>query len=296
MALKPQDIFIALKLLLEGQGVGYASLANFLGMSASEVHAGVGRLGQARLLMPGAKQVRRQPLCEFILHGLPYVFPAHQGEMVRGMPTAWAAPVFGGKIVFGGQPPPVWPDLQGTARGEAVEPLYRRRPGSGAARSGLVRSSRSYRCIADRARRERSFAADAIAERFKIRCRRLMSSPCRLSPTAWPALACLLPLSAARSSAFSWMIPRPGPGRQTTSTSSSEWRPRSAIPMLRPASEDAEFDHDVRPRAPKCRWVLGEVTVSIMPTDGTALGLNTLWFNEALSSATEREFGHLSFG
>ncbi len=52
------------------------------------------------------------------------------------------------------------------------------------------------------------------------------------------------------------------------------------------------FDHDMRKDAPKCRWVLGNLTVDIMPTDGAFLGLNTAWFKEALESAEVREFAH----
>ncbi len=52
------------------------------------------------------------------------------------------------------------------------------------------------------------------------------------------------------------------------------------------------FDHDMREGAPLCRWVLGNLTVDIMPTEGADLGLNTAWFKEALATATEREFAH----
>lgn len=48
------------------------------------------------------------------------------------------------------------------------------------------------------------------------------------------------------------------------------------------------FDHDMREGAPRCRWVLGNLTVDIMPADGGFLGLNTAWFREALESATLR--------
>ena len=51
------------------------------------------------------------------------------------------------------------------------------------------------------------------------------------------------------------------------------------------------FDHDMRPGAPLCRWVLDSLMVDIMPTEGKFLGLNTSWFKEALETATEREFG-----
>ena len=48
------------------------------------------------------------------------------------------------------------------------------------------------------------------------------------------------------------------------------------------------FDHDMREGAPRCRWVLGNLTVDIMPADGGFLGLNTAWLREALKSATLR--------
>lgn len=47
-----------------------------------------------------------------------------------------------------------------------------------------------------------------------------------------------------------------------------------------------KFDHDTRQGAPRCRWVLGDLTVDIMPAEGDYLGLNTAWFLEALASAT----------
>jgi predicted nucleotidyltransferase len=52
------------------------------------------------------------------------------------------------------------------------------------------------------------------------------------------------------------------------------------------------FNHDKREGTPPCRWVLGNLTVDIMPTDGAHLGLNTAWFKEALATATEQEFAH----
>lgn len=55
---------------------------------------------------------------------------------------------------------------------------------------------------------------------------------------------------------------------------------------------ELKFSHDMREGAPKCRWVLGDLTVDIMPTDGAALGLNTAWFKEVLAAATERVFAH----
>jgi predicted nucleotidyltransferase len=54
------------------------------------------------------------------------------------------------------------------------------------------------------------------------------------------------------------------------------------------------FDHDMREGEPRCRWVLGNLTVDIMPTEGAFLGLNTAWFKEALATAVSRKFAHIS--
>jgi hypothetical protein len=71
-----------------------------------------------------------------------------------------------------------------------------------------------------------------------------------------------------------------------------------AVTALRYADVEARLrqlglSHDVRQGAPKCRWVLGNLTVDIMPTEGDFLGLNTAWFTEALATASERTFGHV---
>ncbi|EIP98900.1 protein of unknown function (DUF1814) [Opitutaceae bacterium TAV1] len=55
---------------------------------------------------------------------------------------------------------------------------------------------------------------------------------------------------------------------------------------------ELDFDHDMRQGAPRCRWVLGNLTVDIMPAEGDFLGLNTAWFKESLATASERSFGH----
>ena len=168
MPIKPQDIVLALKLFVDGEDNGYMALSKSLGVSASEVHAGVRRLTDARLLIPGTKRVCRQPLCELLVHGVAYIFPVHLGSVVRGMPTAWAAPVFGGKVVSGDQMPPVWRDIEGTVMGEAVEPLYPSVPGAARRDPALYDLLALVDAIRIGRARERSMAADAIAERLRV--------------------------------------------------------------------------------------------------------------------------------
>jgi len=166
MKLKPQDVMLALKLSLSNGADGYVPLSNSLGISVSEIHAGVKRLTDARLLVPGTKRIRRQLLRELLLHGVAYVFPAHLGAVVRGMPTAWAAPPFGGKIVGGAQLPPVWPDPEGEVQGEALEPLYKSAPAAARRDPALYDLLALVDAFRIGRARERSIAAEGITERL----------------------------------------------------------------------------------------------------------------------------------
>ncbi len=130
MVTKPQDIVVALKLTLGADDTSYAGMGKALGMSASEVHAAVRRLIEARLIDPETKKVRLTALRNFLVHGVPYAFPASPKEVTRGMPTAWAAPAMAGKISSSDQLPPVWPDSEGRVQGTSIQPLYSSVPGA----------------------------------------------------------------------------------------------------------------------------------------------------------------------
>ena len=130
MVTKPQDIVVALKLTVDADHSSYAGMGKALGMSASEVHAAVRRLVEARLIDPETKKVRLVALRNFLVHGLPYAFPAIPKEITRGMPTAWASPAMSGKISSSEQLPPVWPDPEGRVQGASVQPLYPSVPGA----------------------------------------------------------------------------------------------------------------------------------------------------------------------
>ena len=124
MQLKPQDVLVSLKLAaLRGAPWTYASLAEQLGMSPSEVHAATKRAVRAGLLLQD-RQPNTAALLEFLTHGVRYAFPLERGPITRGMPTAHGAPPLS-EVISGGDQPPVWPDPHGEARGESVAPLYR---------------------------------------------------------------------------------------------------------------------------------------------------------------------------
>lgn len=168
MFTKPQDIVVALKLCLESGRRSYAELGQELGMSASEVHAAVRRLGEARLVDPKTREIRREALRNFLIHGVPYAFPASPKEVTPGMPTAWAAPVLSGKINASEQIPPVWPDPNGQVQGAAVRPLYSSVPGAARRDRALYDLLALVDALRIGRARERGLAEDEIAHRMNI--------------------------------------------------------------------------------------------------------------------------------
>jgi hypothetical protein len=130
MVLKPQDIYIALKLVTLGNSPWtYVQLANELHMSASEINAGVKRCIRARLLSPPAKRgANPKPIImaleEFLVHGIKYAFPPDRGELTFGVPTGHAGPHSMGETWQAEEIPPVWPHPKGKTKGYAFSPLY----------------------------------------------------------------------------------------------------------------------------------------------------------------------------
>ena len=131
MALKPQDIYVVLKILANApRWESYSLLAAELVMSPSEVHACVKR-AQASSLMHGPAVESRpniSALEEFLIHGLKYVFPAQRGEPTRGLPTSYGAEPLRSALSLGGEEAPVWPYEHGRQRGVSLTPLYKTAP------------------------------------------------------------------------------------------------------------------------------------------------------------------------
>ena len=129
MSLKPQDVCVLLKIVASGRVPwSYSQLAYELGMSASEVHAGVKRATEASLMRldGGWGFPDMAALEEFLVHGLRYAFAPVRGGLVQGMPTAHAAPPLSSFVMLqSGEPPPVWPDPAGALRGLEFAPLYK---------------------------------------------------------------------------------------------------------------------------------------------------------------------------
>jgi hypothetical protein len=129
--LKPQDLCILLKIVvLDGAPWSYQQLALELGMSASEVHAGVKRAANAELmcLSEGWGSPEIDALDEFLVHGVKYAFAPSRGGLALGIPTSYAAPPLNRLTRAAEHALPVWPHPSGWVEGRELKPLYKSMP------------------------------------------------------------------------------------------------------------------------------------------------------------------------
>ena len=64
----------------------------------------------------------RKAIYEFLVHGLPYIFPVRPGALVVGMPTAHSAPPL--SATFGAADPVVWASSDGEVKGQEIFPFH----------------------------------------------------------------------------------------------------------------------------------------------------------------------------
>jgi hypothetical protein len=167
--LKVQDFYLLLALAaVRGESVTYPDLAALTGLSMSEVHGALKRAEQARLLAFVDKQPRiiTPSFKEFLLHGARYAFPAARGAMVGGVPTAYAAAPLNKQIAPSGDPPPVWPHAEGSARGIALLPLYPSAPAAALRNPVLYENLALFDALRMGNARERKLAEQMFEERL----------------------------------------------------------------------------------------------------------------------------------
>ena len=122
--MRPQDVLVLLKMVtLQDSPWRTTDIANELFLSQSEVSEALYRNQIAKLVDDAKRNVHRESLLEFLEHGVRYVFPQRPGAIVRGIPTAHSAPPLS-RMIQSGDSIYVWPYLEGSVRGETIEPLY----------------------------------------------------------------------------------------------------------------------------------------------------------------------------
>jgi len=120
--MRPHDIVVLLKIISIGDTWLNKDLSESLFISSSEISESLNRSKIARLVSSDKKKVFKNALLKFIENGLGFVFPAEPGSIERGIPTAHSAPVFKKSILS--DEIYVWPAPNGTAKGQAINPLY----------------------------------------------------------------------------------------------------------------------------------------------------------------------------
>jgi hypothetical protein len=124
VGMRPQDVLVLLKITtIHNSPWRITDIANELFLSQSEVSEALHRNQIAELVDDSKRKVHRESLLEFLEHGIRYVFPQRPGAIVRGIPTAHSAPPLS-TMIQSGETIYVWPYVEGSVRGETIEPLY----------------------------------------------------------------------------------------------------------------------------------------------------------------------------
>jgi hypothetical protein len=167
--LKPQDVLIMLKLVALGRRPwSYSALADSLGMSSSQLYAAVQRALIAQLAVKSENLITPhiRNLEEFIIHGIKYVFVPEIGRPSRGIPTSYAAPPLEQHFLESTEPPPVWPDPEGTVQGVAFSPLYKLAPQAARSDNDLYELLVLVDAIRGGRARERTIAIKELSNRL----------------------------------------------------------------------------------------------------------------------------------
>lgn len=167
--LKPQDLVVALKLYLLGaDSWSYASLAGSMHLSGFEAHAAVQRLLAARLAVEVDGRIRPviASVRTFLVSGAPYAYPPVRGELTIGVPTAHAVPPLLGSSAVVDNLPPVWPDPDGSVRGQALLPLYPGAPRAALEDPKLYELLALFDALRSGQARERDLAGRLLKERL----------------------------------------------------------------------------------------------------------------------------------
>lgn len=121
--MRPQDVVILLKIISTGNDdLRIKDLSESLYISASEVSESLNRSSICRLLLPESRAVNKEPFAKFLEFGLPYVFPAQLGPVMKGIYTAHSESSL--YLNFSSEEKLVWADEFGKERGPSILPLY----------------------------------------------------------------------------------------------------------------------------------------------------------------------------
>jgi hypothetical protein len=134
--MKPQDLVILLKIIiLQKKEWKVIELASALFLSQSEVSKALERLVFSGLLDESKRVPSKNAIYDFIVNAVKNTFPIRPGRISKGIPTSHTANPM--KTKFVSDEKYVWPHLNGTVKGESIDPLYDKAPDAAIADSKL---------------------------------------------------------------------------------------------------------------------------------------------------------------
>jgi hypothetical protein len=126
LVLRSSDLYVLATLVInDDRNWTLRGLAGQLHVDHTLVHRALERADAVGLYLPGARAVNAGELEQLLVHAARFIAPVKLGELVAGVPAAWAAePIASLVRQSGHDPPPVWPSATGRVRGQAFEPLH----------------------------------------------------------------------------------------------------------------------------------------------------------------------------
>jgi hypothetical protein len=124
--LSSTDIYIVAGVISSDRGSWtLRGLAATLHVEHTLVHRALKRAEIAGLYTTNTRRVHLANFEELMIHAARFIAPGRLGELVPGVPAAWAAEPIS-EFIHQAQSelPPVWPYALGALRGQALEPLH----------------------------------------------------------------------------------------------------------------------------------------------------------------------------
>jgi hypothetical protein len=126
LVLRSSDLYVLAGLAVnDDRNWTLRGLAGQLHVDHTLVHRALERADAVGLYLPATRVVNAGELEQLLVHAARFIAPVKLGELVAGVPAAWAAePIAALVRESGDDPPPVWPGATGRVRGQAFEPLH----------------------------------------------------------------------------------------------------------------------------------------------------------------------------
>jgi len=135
--MQPQDLLIALFLILEKKKTYQKDIADRLKISRAAVSYSVNRLIKLNLLSQDKERIMAQTILDFIKYAIHIVYPAQQGPRVKGILTGDIT-LLDNTILSDDKY--VWKSSLGHDIGQEISPLYRSAPEIAASEPALYKA------------------------------------------------------------------------------------------------------------------------------------------------------------